>query len=158
MYNTCCFINLEKFEVNEDLEMKIYCTILKEIKNNCIEFIFQRNQFNDFCYRIVTNFQSCFFNLQRTCVAEATDHVCVKNQKLHIEELIKNLTGQIIPLYPYEKIINFSHLQKIEKQSKENFILGLSSICIVYSKEDNVYLERLKNFTETKNIKLIVIN
>lgn len=154
----CCFISLDEFKGNEDLEMKVYCYLLKVLRNNCNIFIFQKDKFNDFCYDIVTNFQSCFLSVQRICIANKNDHVCSKEEKSHIESLIKNLTGEIVPLRPYERVVDFSQIYESDKQSKEEFILKNANICVVYSKPENKQLQKLKDYAQENDIKLIIVN
>ncbi len=104
-------------------------------------FIFINNDFNNFCYDKVTQFQENFFNIKRICLADFKDFVCLKQDKRRMERLFKLFTGELVPFMPFEDIIDYEILRDIEFEGKtENKEERLFSYCnyfIVYCKDRN---------------------
>ncbi len=159
---TCGFVNLDKFELNEDIEIKIYCCILKKINESVNTFIFITNEFNNFCYDKVSQFQENYFNLKRICLADFKDFVCLKQDKRRMERLFKLCTGKLVPFMPFEDIIDYELFRDIDfegkAESKEERLLSYCNYIIVYCKDkEGEKCKKFVSLAKENNIELLFL-
>ncbi len=151
--NTCCFIGHRNINETKELKNELRKAVLELIaKNNIDTFLFgSKSQFNELCYKIVSELKEKYPYIKR---------IYVRAEYPEINEEYKNyLLERYEHTYYPERILNSGKAVYVERNCE---MIDKSRFCIIYYNESKVtfgrksgtkkaYLYALK---EKKNITL----
>jgi len=124
--NVCCFFGHRKIEKNDELERELYNIINELIKEKKVDtFLFgSKSQFDDLCYKVVTELKEIHPHIKR---------IYVRAEFPYIDDSYREhlLTYYEDTYYP-EKIINAHKVVYVERNYE---MIDNSSYCICYYDE-----------------------
>lgn len=100
----CCFIGHRKIDYSEELHLKIKNILIDMIENKDVKnFIFgSKSQFNDLCYKVVTELRLDFPFLKRICYTCANEMCSLVINKKYWTELAAVINYKNINFYEEE--------------------------------------------------------
>lgn len=134
--NTCCFFGHRKIDITNELKERL-CKVIKKliIEKNTEIFLFgSKSQFNDLCYRIVTDLKADFPNIKRIYVRAQFPYIS-NEYELYL-------------LHDYEETyfpINIYNAGKLVYVERNFEMIDKSKFCVIYY-DENYTPPRRKKF------------
>ncbi len=146
---TCCFIGHREIRLTDELEVKLYKSIVALITNQGVNtFLFgSKSQFNTLCHKIVTEIKKKYPKIKRVYVRAEYPYINDDYKKY----LLKKYEDTYYP----SKIINSGKACYVERNFE---MLNKSSFCVAYYNEHYEVKSGTKLamvYAESKGIKII---
>ena len=128
---TACFFGHRKIDVTDELKTALY----KEIENLIVDdeittFLFgSKSQFDDLCYKIVSDLKKKYPHIQRVYVRAEFEHIDGEGSRAYRESLLEFYENTYYP----ESV---SGAGKAVYVKRNQHMIDKSSICVVYYDEN----------------------
>ena len=140
-YKVCAFIGHRKIEITEELVLKL-TTIIEDliVRKNVRQFLFgSKSEFNDLCYKVVTELKEKYPYIERIMYTCSNEVCALGYDREKWEKLCTQVKGQKIDVQYYDKECEFKNKYTSGKGSyvERNFsMIDDSDYCIFYFDEN----------------------
>lgn len=128
---TACFFGHRKIDVTDELKNRLYQEIENLITADGIDyFLFgSKSQFDDICYKVVTDLKSKYPNIQRVYVRAESEYIDGEGSRAYREGLLEHYEDTYYP----ECV---SGAGKAVYVKRNQHMIDKSSVCVVYYDEN----------------------
>ena len=128
---TACFFGHRKVDVTNELKSRLYQEIENLITSDGIDyFLFgSKSQFDDLCYKVVTDLKSKYPNIQRVYVRAESEYIDGEGSRAYREGLLEHYEDTYYP----ESV---SGAGKAVYVKRNQHMIDKSSVCVVYYDEN----------------------
>lgn len=130
---TACFFGHRKIDVTDKLKTTLYKEIEKLIVNDEITtFLFgSKSQFDDLCYKIVSDLKNKYPNIQRVYVRAESEYIDGEGSRAYREGLMELYEHTYYPK-------SVSGAGKAVYVKRNQHMIEKSSVCVVYYDKNNM--------------------